>query len=78
MNKNLLIFIVIAALILWVVYYYSQQNLTDQLLDETNSISSDTSVSVIEGELQNTEIDNLDHEFADIDAELEAALSSAK
>lgn len=76
MNKNLLIFIVIAALILGVVYYYSQQNLTDQSLDETNSISNDTSVSVIEGELQNTEIDNLDQEFADIDAELEAALSS--
>ena len=77
MNKNLLIFIVIALVILGIVYYFS--SLTTPAVDTgSESITGDTSAQALEQELTNTDFDNLDQEFADIEMELEAAVSEAQ
>jgi len=75
MNKNLLIFIVVAVLILGAVYYFSNPP-----VDQTGnkSPSGDTSVSALEQELADTNLENLDQEYADIEMELEAAISEAE
>ncbi|TSC78739.1 MAG: hypothetical protein G01um101429_695 [Parcubacteria group bacterium Gr01-1014_29] len=75
MNNNLLIFIIVALLILGAVYYVT---LPSKEVGEPQDITGDgTSVETLEQDLADTELENLDQEFADIDAELEAALSSA-
>jgi len=76
MNKNLLIFIVVALLILGVVYYFSNPLEEDQIGNE--NLSDNTSVGALEQELMNTDLDNLDQEFADIEMELEASISEAQ
>ena len=75
MNKNLLILIVVAVVILGVVYYFSALP-EDQI--ENENLSGDTPTETLEQELTNTDIDNLDREFADIDMELEAAILEAQ
>ena len=76
MNKNLLIFIVVALLILGVVYYFSNPLEEDQIGNE--NLSDNTSVGALEQELVDTDLDNLDQEFADIEMELEASISEAQ
>ena len=75
MNKNLLIFIVVAVIILGIVYYFS--SLPNEEMGQ-ESLNNDTSVGTLEQELTNTDLDNLDQEFADIDMELEASISEAR
>ena len=75
MNKNLLIFIIIAIGILGIVYYFSS---LPQEQTEGETLNSDTSVQALEQDLANTDLDNLDQEFADIDMELEASISEAR
>ena len=75
MNKNLLIFIIISIGILGIVYYFSSLP-QEQTGDET--LNGDTSVQALEQDLANTDLNNLDQEFADIDAELEASISEAR
>ncbi|OGZ42779.1 MAG: hypothetical protein A3J55_03915 [Candidatus Ryanbacteria bacterium RIFCSPHIGHO2_02_FULL_45_17b] len=75
-NKNFLIFIVVALLMLGVVYYYSTLSENEQTGSEP--LSDDASVGVLEQELVDTDLDNLDQEFADIEMELEASISEAR
>ena len=77
-HKNLTIFIVIAAVILAAVYFMAFQEQPLAPEEQASPISSDTSLSVIENDLNSTEVDSLDQEFVDIDAELEAAISEAQ
>lgn len=75
MNKNLLIFIIVALLMLGVVYYFSSPP-DEQTMGETPN--GDASVRALEQELTNTDLDNLNQEFADIEMELEASISDAR
>ena len=75
-NKNLLILIIVAVIILGFVYYSSMIPNQDQVEDET--LSDDTSVEMLEQELTETDLDNMDQEFADIEMELEAAISESR
>lgn len=77
MNKNLLIFIVIALIILGIVYYFSIPS-TEDGQPWSEQLSDDTSVGALEQELVDTDLENLDQEFADIEMELEAAISEAR
>lgn len=76
MNKNLFIFIIVALLILGVVYYFS--NPPEKELTGNETLSDSGSVGALEQELTNTDLDNLDREFADIEMELEASISDAR
>ncbi|GEM_PF-6948475 len=76
MNKNLLIFIGIAVVILGIVYFMSLSQ--REPIDTFPAASNDASVSAIERELDETDLENLDGEFAEIDAELEAAISESQ
>ena len=76
MNKNLLIFIIVALIILGFVYYFSISQEEEQIGSEP--LSGDTSADALEQELINTDLDNLDQEFTDIEMELDAAISEAR
>ena len=75
-NKNLLILIIVAVIILGFVYYSSVMPNKDQM--ENEILSDDTSVETLEQELTDTDLDNMDQEFADIEMELEAAISESR
>jgi len=75
-NKNLLIFIIIALVILGAVYYLSPS--VQEMDTVPPPVSNDTSDSAIEKDLEDTELENLDEEFVEIEAELEAAISEAE
>lgn len=75
-NKNLLILIVVAVVILGLVYYSSI--MPEEFPMENEILNSDTSVETLEQELTDTDLENLDQEFADIEMELEASLSEAQ
>lgn len=72
MNNNLLIFIVVAAIILGAVYYFSTP------AGEPLPMQDSTSLPALEQELSDTDVEGLDQEFADIEMELEAAISEAE
>ncbi|TSC70023.1 MAG: hypothetical protein G01um101470_903 [Parcubacteria group bacterium Gr01-1014_70] len=80
MNKNLLIFVIIAVILLAVVYYFSALREGMGIPEDTGEMvpRDDTSVSALEADLTNTHIDNVDQEFADVEMELEAAISEAQ
>jgi len=67
----------VAAIILGGVYYFANNDNDSGALppEVIEQVSSDTTLKVIDEELNNTDIDTLDQEFADIDEELEAALT---
>lgn len=75
MNKNLLIFIVVALIILGIVYYFSSPPNEER---GEESLNNDTSVGALEQELTNTDFDDLDQEFVDIETELEASISEVR
>lgn len=79
-NKNLIIFIIIALVIVAAVYFMAfwDQPLDEQSeqLEQLDDTASDT--AIIEEDLMKTDIEALDGEFADIDAELEAALGESQ
>lgn len=74
-NKNFLIFILVALVILGAVYYVS---ILPEDQTGNDSLSDDASVSALEQELVDTDLDNVDQEFADIEMELEASISEAE
>jgi ribosome-binding ATPase YchF (GTP1/OBG family) len=76
MNKNLLIFIIVALAIVGVVYFLSTQNEAE--FPQLQEVSNDSSISTIERELDTTDLDTLDSDFEEIDKELEAALEEAQ
>ena len=75
MNKNLLIFIIIALVILGAVYYFS---MTPPIETGQETVTGETSTQALEQELTQTNLDNLDQEFVDIETELEATVSEAQ
>jgi ribosome-binding ATPase YchF (GTP1/OBG family) len=76
MNKNLLIFIIVALAIVGVVYILSMRKEAEFL--QLQDVSNDSSISTIERELDTTDLDTLDSDFEEIDKELEAALEEAQ
>lgn len=77
-NNNLLIFIIVALLILGAVYYFTMPPKQPDVPMDTYSTNDDTSVEVLEQELGSADLENLDQEFADIETELNAAVSEAQ
>ena len=73
-HKNLIIFIITAAIILVIVYFAVLQI----SYMEDASTANDTSITAIENDLVNTDVDLLDQEFDNIDAELEAAINETQ
>ena len=80
MNKNLLIFISIAFVMVVAVYLFSlQQNGLVPDSEGGQRTTADASlVEAIDNDLQNTDVENLDAEFDDIESELDAAISEAQ
>lgn len=78
-NKNTLIFIIVALLLVGIVFFYGLQPIEDATPapEDTGQVSGDMSLSAIEKELTEVHIEGADQEFADIDSELEAALQEA-
>lgn len=71
-NKNFLIFIIVAFGMLAVVYYFSG---IAQDISQNEPVNEHTSADTLEQELIDTDLDSLDQEFSDIEMELEGAVS---
>lgn len=80
---KLILFIVIILLLVGGSYYFfagrgiTPSTKTDQTFS-SEELSASNEPAVVEQELQATELANLDKEFADINAELDAALNEAQ
>lgn len=80
MNAKLLILIVIIVVVVAAGVYFYRAKAPGETGEEAapsaaGEVSSSDTVSVIDQELEVTETENLDKEFADIEVELNAALS---
>lgn len=77
-HKNLIIFIIVAAVIIALVYFVALQNQLVDMEEVGIPVTDDTSITAIEKDLSDTNVDNFDEEFLSIDAELEAAVNEAR
>lgn len=82
MNKILIIIIAIVIIAGGIYLYWGRQQgeeepltAVDQELQKIETVSESNAAETISAELDATQLDNLDKEFTDIEAEIDAALS---
>lgn len=85
MIMNKIIILIIVLLVAGGIYFFffssREQEPTPSAVEEATAIaevSTSNTVPVIEQEVQATDLDNLDKEFTDIEAEIETALGEAQ